>query len=201
MASTTDFADRMRQIAQTKGKGKGKKQDEVTNVAQQFFEKEVLTTAMAKIQQRAADGFYTANVLEYNYDEYFRFDDGGNVVRVENFKARNGVFVHRIFNVVHSDEFQELMKVFVGSLGDIEFWCGWTKRDKLNVVSVDWLPKETRDERKLARDSKKSAAVAKKAAKYAVGEDDDVAEEAPAPAPEDIKVTWAHVAAAKSIKQ
>jgi hypothetical protein len=196
MASTTDFADRMRQIAQTKCKGK--KLDEVTNVAQQFFEKEVLTTAMAKIQQRAADGFYTANVLEYNYDEYFRFDDGGNVVRVENFKARNGVFVHRIFNVVHSDEFQELMKAFVGSLGDIEFWCGWTKRDKLNVVSVDWLPKETRDERKLTRDSKKAAAVAKKAAKYAVGEDDAAAEEAPAP--EDIKVAWAPVAASKPKK-
>jgi hypothetical protein len=171
--ASEDFANRMRLIAQAKAVEGGVKPDKVANVAKQFFEKEVLSTATNKIRQRAEDGYYTANVLEYNYDEYFRFDDDGNVVRVENFKARNGAFVHRIFNVVHSDEFQELLKKFVAELGDMEFWCGWTKRDKLNVVSVDWLPKETREERKLAREAKKAASDAKKAAKYAVGEDDD----------------------------
>ena len=187
--ASEDFANRMRLIAQAKAVEGGVKPDKVANAAKQFFEKEVLSTATIKIRERAEDGYYTANVLEYNYNEYFRFDADGNVVRVANFNARNGAFVYRIFNIVHSDEFQQLLSDFVKELGDMEFWCGWTKRNAINVVSIDWLPQEIREERKQIRNAKKVAADAKKAAKYAVGEDDDEAEVEQAP--EGVKISWA----------
>jgi hypothetical protein len=137
--ATCSLAEKMRAKSMQNTKNK--------SVMLTFFEKEVKQDAIAKIDKRAEDGYFSANILEYNFNEYFKIDSNNNITRIPDFSERNGVYVHRIHSLVHSEEFQAHLKEYVDSLG-MDVWCGWTKRGALNVITVNWQTPEMREKRK-----------------------------------------------------
>lgn len=139
-ADKKSFADKMRQLALESRvdpetfRAKKQESDLIT-----FFESEVVKNAQKKIEGRAKLGCLSANILEYGFSEYFYVTSDKKVVRVEKFEERKGVYLHRIFKIVHSDLFQEKLKAFVDNeLGDMTYSCWFLGKNSTNVITVRW---------------------------------------------------------------
>lgn len=133
------FAERMR-AKTNEVRGGNQTYREYKNAADitAFFEKHVVLGATDKIQQRAEQGHFTANILEYGYTEYFYVDAENNIIRMPKWQLIQGMYMHRIYTVVHGDQFQKLLSDFSKSLGDMRVSCWRPGSDATNVVTMDW---------------------------------------------------------------
>lgn len=103
-----------------------------------FFETEIKVGAMEKIEKRAVIGANNANILEYKFDEYFYIKDG-KVIRTQGFDKKPGIYLHKIYKVMQTKYFQDLLQEFINELGEMCFAC-WAPAKNLNVIEVYWGP-------------------------------------------------------------
>lgn len=138
-AEKKTYADKMRQLAlENRVDAETYRMKKQENDMLAFFESEVKKDAKKKIEKRAKQGFMSANILEYPFGSYFYVTSEGKVVRMDKFEERKGVYMHRIFKMVHTDEFQKLLKDFVASLGDMTYSCWFLGKNQDNVITVRW---------------------------------------------------------------
>lgn len=139
------FTDRMRKVTiSARGDCTSFKEYKDAADVKRFFEVEVAERAMEKIEQRAAKGHFTSNILEYGFYEYFYVTHDGEVVRMTKFEKIPGAYLHRIHKVVHDAPFRKILADFVNTLGDMRTSCWYPGRDDLiNVVTVSWAPAGT----------------------------------------------------------
>ena len=158
----TTVADRIRaslEKAKAKAETKVNEPRKISSkVIQNFFNQEVRATAELKITDRLNGEKETANLLEYDFYECVKFNtDGKTTVRVKDFYHRDGAYVHRIHYIVQSAEFKAMMDDFVKEIGfdNMTWWSGWIRgRDRLNVVSVNWMSPEDRAKKEAVRKAK-----------------------------------------------
>lgn len=111
---------------------------------EKFFEMEVMKGAVDKMEKRAEKGCYSANILEYHFNEFFYISKKGDIVRIPEFKQIPGYYVHRIHNAVKEEFFQEKLRIFVKSLSsEMQYDCWYPGRDKINVITLFWGPTRT----------------------------------------------------------
>lgn len=103
-----------------------------------FFETEIKVGAVGKIEKRAVIGANNANILEYKFDEYFYVKDG-KVIRTQGFDKKPGIYLHKIYKVMQTKVFQDLLQEFINELGEMCFAC-WAPAKNLNVIEVYWGP-------------------------------------------------------------
>lgn len=141
------FADRMRKLTVT-ARGDSTTFRDFKDAAdiKTFFEKEVSSGAMDKMEKRAVKGYFNANIMEYDFLEYFYVTTDGEVKRTPTFEKLPGVFMHRIHKVVHDDAFQDMLKKFVTETmgGDMRVSCWYPGRNRINVVTVNWGSPQTK---------------------------------------------------------
>lgn len=160
-AAAESFAERMRKkTCEVRGEYKTYKDFKDAADITTFFEDVVKKDAMSKIEKRAARGHFTANILEYGFKEYFYVSSGGDVVRVPKFERIPGVYMHGIYNIVHSSAFQKMLKDFMSELGDMRASCWYPNMgDLVNVITVSWgLPQNEGEDESQDKDQEETSA-------------------------------------------
>lgn len=144
--ATETFAERMRKLANEARSGKKDNQEEwrqqKTEADYLKFFNSIKTDAMQKIEKRAKLGANSANLLEYSYDEHFYVSkNGGTIVHCPEFQQKPGLYLHKIFKVVHSDYFKAQLKEFMATeeMSGMRHDC-WSPSKNLNVIEVYWGP-------------------------------------------------------------
>uniref|UniRef100_A0A6C0KWW8 Uncharacterized protein n=1 Tax=viral metagenome TaxID=1070528 RepID=A0A6C0KWW8_9ZZZZ len=143
--TTETIAEKMRKIAldarekrSENGNDEAWKDEKNNKDIKLFFETEIKVGAVGKIEKRAVIGANNANILEYKFDEYFYVKDG-KVIRTQGFDRKPGIYLHKIYKVMQTKYFQDLLQEFINELGEMCFAC-WAPAKNLNVIEVYWGP-------------------------------------------------------------
>jgi len=105
-----------------------------------FFEKEIRVHAKDRMRVRAEQGRPNANILEYQYNERFYVNDGGDIVRLVEKEVDYPNY--RIHDVVMRDRvFQSLLEDFEREISMAEPLIKvmkWRPRESLHVIKIVW---------------------------------------------------------------
>jgi hypothetical protein len=145
MAET--LADRMRAMAiAARGTVKSSREQKYDYEVTKLVEY-VMKDAEQKMVERASQGCFTANLLNYLITACFYVKDD-QVIIVDKFEQIEGIYMHRIYKIVHSDLFQRLIKKEIEKFGDMRVSCWYPGRNNINVITLKWnKPTEADDEK------------------------------------------------------
>jgi hypothetical protein len=107
----------------------------------ELFFNYIKNDAVNKMQIRAAKGYNSANILEYSYVEHF-YIDNKEIIRTPKYSkpTNENAKSYRIFEVVRTTEFKELLDNYQKELGEDMEIAVWWPGGNINVIEAIWGP-------------------------------------------------------------
>jgi hypothetical protein len=106
----------------------------------QVFYEHVTSDALEKMNIRAEKGANSANILEYGYGEFFHITDDNKVIRHTKFTKIPDAKLYRIFEIIRTDDFKELLDSYTKQLGQGIEMKMWWPGGNINVIEAVWGP-------------------------------------------------------------
>lgn len=132
------IADRMRKMTlEALGNAKSTREQKYENDVRKLFEY-IMKDAEAKMEARASKGCFSSNIFEYPIGSYYYVNTDGEVVIIDEFKEIKGVYLQKIYKIVHSELFQRLLREAIANLGDMTVSCWYPGKNGINVITVKW---------------------------------------------------------------